>query len=618
MAKKELLLLASLLLLGIFLACLNGGETPSPTADDPPGQTPTSATDQATESPTATPRPTPSPTPRPSPPRPIVGTVRDAEAGQPLPGALVSAGRQAVQTDAQGAFTLDAVSLGTLISAQAEGYEEARISFTGSPELEIALRPTMTTVIVRNLFTGQPLAGATVTLGDRSAQTDDGGQVLFRQVEEGALLIAQAEGYAAGEVGYHGEPSLEIALRPTILTGTITDQATGQPITETLIYVGDAIVSADEEGAYRLEDLPPDPILVIKASGYRKTTIAVEPGFDPHIALETFGVKGIYIPFGLLYLPERVRELIDLVARTELNAIVVDVKSDRGRLAYPSQVPLAQEIGAELPGHMDIQDLLQLCQNRGIYTIARMVVFADPQLAAGRPELAVRTKGGEFWADRKGLYWVDPFLEETWDYNIAIAKEVAEMGFDEVQVDYIRFPSDGDIRNTRYSQPSTPEGRTQAIGDFCARFQEALRPLGVFTSADVFGLTVWVEEGDMGIGQRVEDVAPYVDYLCPMVYPSTFALGGLGYANPALHPYQVVYRSYQKGKTRTETRIRPWLQHFSIRGVEYTLERLLAQKQAAIDADACGWTFWSARGVYDEALFEAEKQEEREHRQPPP
>jgi hypothetical protein len=616
MAKKVVLLLAPLLLLGLLLACLKGGETPSPPADDPPRQTVTSADDRVSGSPVAPPMP--SPAPQPSPLKPLVGTVRDAEDGQPLSGALVFAGGQAVQTDAQGTFTLDPVPLGVLITAQAEGYEEGRIAFTASPELEIALRLKVTTVIVRDLFSGQPLGGATVTLGDRSAHTDEGGQVLFRRVGEGALLITQAEGYAEGEGIYHGEPSLEIALRPTLLRGTIRDQASGHPITETLIYVGEAIVSTDEEGAYGLENLPPLPVLVIKASGYRKTIIEVGPGFDPDIALEPFLVKGIYIPFGLLYLPERVRELIDLVDRTELSAVVVDVKSDRGRLAYPSQVPLAQELEAELPGHMDLQDLLRLCQNRGIYTIARMVVFADPQLAAGRPDLAVRTRDGEFWADRKELYWVDPFRQETWDYNIALAKEVAEMGFDEVQVDYVRFPSDGDIQDTRYSQPSTLEGRTGAIRDFFARFQEALRPLAVFTSADVFGLTVWVEEGDMGIGQRVEDVAPYVDYLCPMVYPSTFAPGGLGYANPALHPYQVVYRSYQKGTTRTQTRIRPWLQHFSIRGVEYTLERLLAQKQAAIDADACGWTFWSARGVYDEALFEVGDQGGPDLRQPPP
>lgn len=602
MAKKVVLLLASLLL----LTCLNGVETPGPASKDPPTRPPITTSDPASGSPVAP----PTPTLRPSPPRRIVGTVRDAEDGRPLPGAPISVGGQTTQSDDRGAFTLDPVPLGAPISIQAEGYEEGRIPFAGSP-VEIALHPRVITVTVRDRFTDQPLVGATVTLGERSAQTDEEGQALFCQVGEGASLIVQAEGYAGEEMIARGEPSLEIALHPTILTGTITDQATVQPIPEALIYVGDAIVSTDEEGVYRLENLPPDPVLIVKASGYRKSTIEAGPGFDPHIALEPLQVKGIYIPFGLLYRPDRVQKLMDLVDRTELNAVVVDVKGDRGRLAYPSQVPLARELGAELPGHVDLGEFLQLCQERGIYTIARLVVFADPLLAAGRPDLAVRTASGAFWADRKGLYWVDPFRQEAWEYNIAIAKEVAEMGFDEVQVDYVRFPSDGDIQSTRYSQPNTFEGRTQAIRGFFARFQEALRPLGVFTSADVFGLTLWVEEGDMGIGQRMEDVAPYVDYLCPMVYPSTFAPGALGYANPALHPYQVVYRSHQRGATRTQTRIRPWLQHFSLRGVEYDLERLLAQKQAAMDAGACGWTFWNAWGVYDEALFEAEEQARR-------
>lgn len=562
--KKAMLVLAPLLIMGLLLAYLNGMDTSGPAADDPPGQFPAS---------------TPVATGYPS-----VDMGHQVANDPPTPATPPS------------------------------------IPFTAPPEPEIALPPQAVTVMVRDLFTDQPLAGATVALGDRLAQTDDGGQVVFRQVKEGAPLTVQAQGHAMGETVYRGEFSLEIALRPTILTGVVSDLTTGQPISSTLIYVGDLIATTDEEGAYRLEDLPPEPVLTVKASGYRKTTLQVGPGFDPHIALEPFQVKGIYIPFGLLYRPERVRELIDLVDRTELNAIVVDVKGDRARLAYASQVPLAQEIEAELPGHMDLQELLQLCRERDIYTIARLVVFKDTVLAAKRPDLAVKRPDGGLWMDRERLYWVDPFRQETWDYNIAIAKEVAEMGFDEIQVDYVRFPSDGDIRHTRYSQPSTLESRTQAIRGFFARFQEALRPLGVFTSADVFGLTVWVEEGDMGIGQRLEDVAPYVDYLCPMVYPSTFALGGLGYANPALHPYQVVYRSYQRGAARTPTRIRPWLQHFSIRGVEYTVERLLAQKQAAFDVGACGWTFWSARGAYNEEVFEVEEQDEGERllrRHPP-
>jgi hypothetical protein len=215
----------------------------------------------------------------------------------------------------------------------------------------------------------------------------------------------------------------------------------------------------------------------------------------------------------------------------------------------------------------------------------------------------VRYADGTVWTDGEGLGWGNPFREEVWNYNIAIAQEVAALGFDEVQFDYLRFPSDGDIGAIVYAEVNSSETRTAAIHEFTRRVTEALRPYGVFTSADVFGLTVWVDpESDMSIGQRVIDVAHHVDYLCPMVYPSTFVSGNLGYADPSAHPYEIIYRSQEAAKERVpaSTRVRPWLQAYW-----YTLDQMQTQKQAAEDANASGWTFWNAGAVYEEALFGA-------------
>ena len=298
---------------------------------------------------------------------------------------------------------------------------------------------------------------------------------------------------------------------------------------------------------------------------------------------------------------------MDLVDRTELNGIVLDVKGDRAWLAYPSELPVAIEIDAyanELD-LMDLNEFLRLCQEREIYTIARIVVFKDNVLAQGKPEWAIHREDGELWRDLEELCWVDHFRVEVWDYNVGIAQEVIALGFDEVQFDYLRFPSDGEYWDTVYLEERSFETRIRAMREFSQYVHQKLEPTGAFYSADIFGLTVWTSpEQDMGIGQRIDDIAPYFDYLSPMVYPSTFAKGSLGFQNPALHPYDVVHSSCLKAIERTDTKIRPWLQHFSLYGVTYDTEEMLAQKKASEDSGTSGWLFWNAGAKYDEGIFE--------------
>jgi len=385
------------------------------------------------------------------------------------------------------------------------------------------------------------------------------------------------------------------------------DASTGLPVTDVLLYLGNGEIVLSADGTFDLSGHAVGSSLTVKAPGYRKTHFAITDQIPRDIPLEPFQAKGIYIPFGLLALPGRVKALIEKVDQTELNSIVVDVKSDRGFISFNSQVLLASTIGAHRRGFLSPEEVLRWCEEKGIYTIARLVVFKDNPLAHGKPEWAVVDADDQIWLDREQLGWASPFREEVWDYNIALAKEVAEMGFDEIQLDYIRFPSDGHVKAILYEEENTLETRSAAIRGFCEKFKQKLLPYGVFTSADVFGLTVWVQEGsDMGIGQRVKDVSPNVDYLCPMVYPSTFESGNLGYADPALHPYGVVYRTTLQALERSHAKVRPWLQHYSLgRGV-YDWPRLFAQKAAAnavAPYGAQGWTYWNAGGKYDFNLF---------------
>jgi hypothetical protein len=559
-------------------------------------------------------------------PNAVAGAVRAADTGEAVPGAVVSLGDQTATTDALGRFQLHRVLPGASVQiVPADIFTPTQVSYAGDGDLLVAVEPRRLAVTAHDGLMGMSLPGTVVTAAGISRTVGTLGAQFVRIAPATRLQLTRA-GYLTTEVTYQGEARLDVTLRPYALQGVVRDSSTGQPLPGALLYAGSQVVAADGTGFYRIADLPDDMQITLKSAGFRKATLSLRAGTaalpSPDVkaancaqppptpgplcldlSLTPFQARGLYIPFGLLSRPDDVRALLDLIDRTELNALVVDVKSDAGQLAYASQVPLAVQlgIGKDRKGWLTLKDLLAEAKARNIYTIARMVVFKDNPLAWGNPDLAAKRADGSIWIDGEGLGWANPFREEVWDYNIALAKEVAALGFDEIQFDYLRFPSDGDVKAIVYAEENTLPTRTAAIREFVRRITEALRPYGVFTSADVFGLTVWVEpDSDMGIGQRVADVAPLVDYLCPMVYPSTFRASNLGYADPSAHPYDVVYRSGQAAAERVPatTRVRPWLQAYW-----YSLDEMLLQKQAADDAGAAGWTFWNAGGVYDPALF---------------
>lgn len=546
-------------------------------------------------------------------PRITVVEVKD-EKGFPIAEAVVSAGEEVAERGQEGVFFLRRLREGAQISVLAEGYYEEKVTYEGHSKLEVVLERSRVVVAVYDLYTGQPLPGVILYWRDVSFVTDVQGQSQVEGVKRGDRFQLEADGYEGGEVIYGGEGILEVALRPDTLQGVVRDGGTGTPIPDAVVQVGERVFHTDANGGYYLTDLPTQAVLTFTAPGFKDLQVALPHSTTLDVVLQpleaTFGAKGIYITFGLLAFGEKVQALIDMVARTELNAIVVDMKGDSGDLAYHSEDPLALEIGAEQRGLMEIQELLLLCRERGIYTIARLVVFKDSVLARGRSDWAVKRPDGTPFADGKGSLWVDPFRQEVWEYNIAIAREVAALGFDELQFDYIRFPTDGETGSLVYSQPSTEESRYGAIRDFMAQLDGALEPFGVFTSADIFGLTAWLDH-EADIGQMVENVAPYVDYLSPMLYPSTFTPGLLHWEadkRPTEYPYEVVYESLIRIRGRTDKPLRPWLQHYADYQyhLPFGLEEYRAQKQAANDAETNGWLFWNASGIYEEALFQNE------------
>ena len=256
-------------------------------------------------------------------------------------------------------------------------------------------------------------------------------------------------------------------------------------------------------------------------------------------------------------------------------------------------------MGAANPVIGDLKTTVDTLHEHNIYVIARQALFWDEALSSARPDLALQSKStGKPWADAYGHHWANPHMPEVWAYNIDIAKEVASYGVDEIQFDYVRFPSDGSLDDIAAS-PSG-ETRAQAIHNFLTKAYGELSPLGVFISADVFGLSPIVKD-DLGIGQQWEDVASSVDYVSPMAYPSHYADGFLDFNKPAEHPGEVVSYTIESGQARMmndHSQVRPWLQDFTLYGITYDASRVRGQIESSEKDNSAGWMLWNFDNVY--------------------
>jgi len=318
-------------------------------------------------------------------------------------------------------------------------------------------------------------------------------------------------------------------------------------------------------------------------------------------------VKAIYVTSWSASRESYIDYIIDIARNTEINGVVIDIKDWSGYVAYDTALPAVEEYGAKSVRIRNISALLQRLREEGIYLIARITVFQDPVLASARPDLAVQSKANPaaLWLDRSGLAWIDPAAKESWDYNIAIAREAVELGFDEINFDYIRFPSDGNLGDMSFPlwDESTP--RHLIMREFFEYMRRELPDVNL--SIDLFGLST-VNHDDLGIGQIIEDVFEYFDYISPMVYPSHYAPGFLGYQNPASYPYEVVKYSIDRALKRLlafdptgeSARLRPWLQDFNL-GAVYDAGMVRSQIAAVYDAtgdDFSGFLLWNSSNIY--------------------
>ncbi|MCX6730089.1 MAG: hypothetical protein NT058_01160, partial [Candidatus Portnoybacteria bacterium] len=249
------------------------------------------------------------------------------------------------------------------------------------------------------------------------------------------------------------------------------------------------------------------------------------------------------------------------------------------------------------------------------YVIGRIAVFEDNYLPRKRTDLAIKKPGGGVWEDNNGLAWVDPASQEVWDYNLEIAKEAIKVGFDEINFDYIRFPSDGNVSSAIYPFWDGKILKKEILRQFFEYVNQRLKPLNIPISADLFGL-IMSSTNDLGIGQWLEYAIPYFDYVCPMVYPSHYPPTFLGFENPAEYPYEVIFSELKKGNERIASlsasnpdlklaKLRPWLQDFDM-GAIYDARMIELQKQATDDAGGMGWLLWNSKNIYTESGLQKE------------
>lgn len=324
-------------------------------------------------------------------------------------------------------------------------------------------------------------------------------------------------------------------------------------------------------------------------------------------------VKAIYMSSWVGGTPSFRDKLVKIMDETEVNAVVIDIKDYTGKISFNLDAAPFNTMGSTENRIPDIKEFIGRLHDKNIYVIGRVSVFQDPHLVKEWPEEAVKTSSDKnvAWKDRKGISWMDAGSEKVWDYSVKLAKESYDVGFDEINFDYIRFPSDGNMKDIYYPH-SEGKDKSEVIKSFFEYLHRELQggDSDIKISADIFGMTT-TNTDDLGIGQVLEDALANFDYVAPMVYPSHFPNNWAGLTNPAAEPYDVIFKSMGKAVERAKVmgvdpkKLRPWLQDFDL-GADYTAEMVKAQIQATYDVELDSWMLWDPKNIYTKGALTLE------------
>ncbi|MCA9877953.1 MAG: carboxypeptidase regulatory-like domain-containing protein [Thermomicrobiales bacterium] len=545
--------------------------------------------------------------------------VADRYTGQLVPGVTVLADGEPVAAAPDGLAPVSLTSEAVAIEVSAPGYEGVRTTLArgGPAEWQIGLRPNVLSGKVVDTGTAAGVAGANVSVvapdgNELQATTNPDGTFAFEGVPEGAVLRVYAADYGATEVPIEQQTNVELAMVQTVVTGQVLDVA-GQPVPEARVSAtnGTAETVTGPDGAFRLTGGSDVQEVSVAAAGFTTQTLAVDASRHVSAQLQTEMIKSLYANLGVLGEPDRWNAMLDLAERTEVNAIVIDVKQDN--IYYDTQVPFFQSIPNMVTPVLDMESILNDMHERNLYAIARMVVFKDPVVAAGRPDLSVIDENtGQPWLDMNGTPWVNAFHQELWEANADLAAELINMGFDEVQYDYIRLPSDGDLRTADFGNDYTEQLRREAITGAVALGAQRVHEAGGVFSIDLFPIIALMGD-DQGIGQTLQDLTPLADYVSLMIYPSHYERGNIPVdGHPNDFPAETVTYTLERSQEfvpGTIKKMRPWLQDFDYPLEGYTPygpDRVRAQIDAAEAQGVSGWILWNAAGQFQEEALRPE------------
>ncbi len=530
-------------------------------------------------------------------------TVQNSSTGEPIAGAdvVVNDLRYAAGDDGIVSFERPEQATGVQVSALGFQSLSGEVGSSTGDRQTVSLQPSTLMGRLSDETTGEPIVAANIAILDAagavvgSTQTDDSGSYRLIDVPEGASVRIDAGAYGTLTQDVGGETELNFPLALTVATGTVVNEA-GEPLQGAVARSGEVTSVSAGDGTYTLEGVAAGTEVSITAPGFEATTALVANGTVEQVQMVPQMVKAIYANVSLLTTDGGLDSLIEIANTTEVNAIVIDVKE--GSIFYDSKVAFFEEAGTIRPFY-DLDAILARLAENDIYAIARMVVFQDPLVAEARPDLAVQDVNGGLWTNVDGVAWVSAFNEELWDVNIELSVELIERGFAEVQYDYVRFPSDGDLSTADFGPEYTAENREAAITAFMERSHAAVNAAGGYLAADLFGFVTIVDE-EQYIGQRFSALEPHLDFVCMMIYPSHFEDGNIASApgHPNDYPYETIFESLERAEANapgSAAKFRPWLQDFSygFNGLrDYTPEDVRAQIDAAEDFGANGWMLW--------------------------
>jgi len=521
----------------------------------------------------------------------------------PVAGVQISASGLVATSDASGTVLLDAELIGTApVRFERDGYYpfEATIPAAGMSEVDVTLRSSSVAGIVLDSSTGQPIAGAVVLVADtdQTVMSDASGRYALTGIPPGATLTFIADGYSASGGAIDDRTTVDASLVNARVSGTVLD-GEGQPVGNALVQGGAATAVTRTDGSFSLDRAEGVGEVRVSASGFDNLTLPVDASRTANATLERITIKASYLNQSGLADEDAIAGMIEMINVTELNAVVLDIKVDT--IFYQTGISFFTDVPDMIVPVYDPAALVQRLHDEGIYVIARMVIFQDPLVAEHYPEYAVRNENsGESWRDPNGIAWVNAFNEPLWDANIALALEAVGLGFDEIQYDYVRFPSDGDLTVADFGPDYSQEAREGAITGSIERSSEAIRPTGAKLALDVFGI-IALYDNDQGIGQRLRQLAPLADYLCLMIYPSHFELGNIASApgEPNDYPGETITESLERAAAmvpESVDKFRPWLQDFTqpLEGfAEYGPAEVREQIDAAEAFGGNGWMLWS-------------------------